>query len=281
MKIGVSTLAFGKKSREQIIQLAEAYDWTIEFSSSFPHSADMADFFKSIKIDRFAHNYFPAPEQPFVLNLASTDHDIRTKSIAHCIQGLEISKQAGADCFSAHAGFCIDPDPKTLGHALTVEQKINRDLNWSLFLESVNLIVREAEHLEMSFYIENNVTARFNLRKDGQEVLLCSSAGELVELYNSINKNNFGILLDTAHLKVSANALNFNKEEAVNELRPYVKYIHHSDNSGDKDTNEPLDDSYWFLSFIRDFKGIIHILEVKNITVKEILNQISLLENHG
>lgn len=274
-------MAFGKSSREEIVQLAENHDWTVEFSSSFPHMPDMVEFFKTIKINRFAHNYFPAPEKPFVLNLASKNREVRINSIEHCLQGLRISKVTGAHCFSAHAGFCIDPDPEMLGNALNVDQPIDRNLNWTLFLESVNEIIKEAKKLNMSFYIENNVTAPFNIREDGQEVLLCSSAEELILLSDAIDKKNFGILLDTAHLKISSNALDFDKDQAVKKLMPYIKYIHHSDNNGEKDTNDSIDPNYWFLKWMKHFIDATHILEVKNIGVKEISTQLSLLKNHG
>lgn len=279
--IGVSTLAFGKTSREDIVDLATKYDWTIEFSSSFPHMTDMVEFFTSIKIKRLAHNYFPAPKTPFVLNLASTNNVIREKSIEHCLQGLKISKEAGANCFSAHAGFCVDPEPENLGNELNVNQPIDRNLNWGLFLESVASIVQKATKMNMSFYIENNVTAPFNLRKDGEEVLLCSTAEELILLSETIDQNNFGILLDTAHLKVSSKALGFNKDWAVEKLKPYVRYIHHSDNNGEKDTNDSLTSKYWFLKWMGDFKDSTHILEVKNIGEQEIKTQLALLKNNG
>ena len=281
MKIGISTLAFSNKNRKEIVALAKENDWTIEFSSSFPYLEDMIDFFIETDIKRLAHNYFPAPKEAFVINLASLDNKIRKRSIDHCIQGLQLTKKCGATYFSAHAGFCIDPNPYQLGRKLDVNVAIDRDLNWKKFLDSVQIILSEAERLNLTFLIENNVTAKFNLRDDGQEVLFCSRAEEMIKFVKEISSNRFGLLLDTAHLKVSSQALNFNKEEAVDKIKQYVKYVHHSDNDGESDTNESISANYWFLSKMSQFKDCIHILEVKNLNTNQINNQLGLLIKHG
>ena len=281
MNMGISTLAFAKKTREEIVVLAKENDWTIEFSSSFPFQEDMIDFFNKADIKRLAHNYFPAPKEPFVINLASANEEIRKCSIEHCIQGLQLSKKCGATFFSAHAGFCIDPDPYQLGKQLDVNVAIDRDLNWKLFLDSVQIILLEAERLGLTFLIENNVTAKFNLRDDRQEVLFCSRPEEMTKLVTEISSERFGLLLDTAHLKVSSQALGFNVEEAVEKIKPYVKYIHHSDNDGESDTNESISSDYWFLPFMNQFKDCTHILEVKNITTNQIKHQLSIMDSYG
>lgn len=277
MIIGISTLAFGKTSKEDIVKIAEENNWIIEFSSSFPHDEGMINFFEKTKIKRFAHNYFPAPKKPFVLNLGSTDEMVRRHSIEHCILGLQLSHKCGAPFFSAHAGFCIDPDPDQLGQKLDVNVNISRRLNWELFIDSIEKILKEANRLEVSFLIENNVTAKFNLREDRQEVLFCSNPDEMIKLVKQIDAERFGLLMDTAHLKVSSKALNFDLIDAVKKIKPFVKYVHHSDNNGERDTNEVLKEDYWFLQHMKEFKDSIHIIEVKDISIETIKNQIDLL----
>jgi len=281
MTIGVSTLAFHQKTREEIVDLAKENDWLIEFSSGLPFQKDMVSFFEQATIRRMAHNYFPAPEIPFVINLASAEEEIRQRSIAHCIQGLQLSNKCGAPYFSAHAGFCIDPAPNQLGKQLDVNVDFDRSLNWKLFLDSLEQVLKEADRLDLSFLIENNVTAGFNLRKDGQEVLFCSRADEMIRLVKEVDSNRLGLLLDTAHLKVSAQTLGFDLERAVEEIGPFVKYVHHSDNDGSKDTNEIIMPSYWFLPWMNGFRECIHILEVKNISSEQIKNQLDLLKTYG
>lgn len=281
MTIGVSTLAFSGMSREDIVRLAKENGWLIEFSSSFPYQEDMAAFFCDTDIRRLAHNYFPAPRDPFVLNLASGDPEIRERSIGHCLQGLRLTRECGMKYFSAHAGFCIDPDPAQLGRQLLVEGPLDREKHWSLFIESIRRILAESREWDVSFLIENNVTARKNLRKDGQQVLFCATPEEMLDLVREIDDPGIGILLDTAHLKVSAASLHFDLDEAVSLIKNDVRYIHHSDNDGEEDTNGPIDGSYWFLPRMGEFADCIHILEVKKMSAGRVKEQLRLLQDHG
>ena len=55
------------------------------------------------------HNYFPPPADPFVLNLGSLDTLTGERSIAHVEQALKWCVALGADRYSFHAGFLLDP----------------------------------------------------------------------------------------------------------------------------------------------------------------------------
>jgi len=97
------------------------------------------------------------------------------------------------------------------------------------------------------------------------------------QLITEINHPRLGILLDTAHLKVSANTLNFSPEKAVKIVTPYVRAVHHSDNAGELDNNQPIKPGYWFSQFMPLFSNIPHVLEVKKQSITAIKKQIQLL----
>jgi hypothetical protein len=115
----VSTLALRRHSPAQIIALAKENRWPLEFSSGMEYAESMEEDYLKADLIRMPHNYFPAPAIPFVLNLASTDETIRTRSVQHCLNGLRLASQSAAPFFAAHAGFCIDPDPAQLGRKAT------------------------------------------------------------------------------------------------------------------------------------------------------------------
>ena len=71
-----------------------------------------------------------------MINLASSNKKIRELSIAHCINGLKLSKKIGAEFYSAHAGFCIDPKPSELGSSLTLTKEYDRESHFKLFINS-------------------------------------------------------------------------------------------------------------------------------------------------
>lgn len=258
-----------------MIAQAKAENFSLEFSSALPYREDMESLFNEYPHSKLVHNYFPAPAIPFVLNLASGDPLVRTQSIEHVLKGLRWSKKANAPFYCAHAGFCIDPRPEDLGQKLTQSTaKIDRNKYWDLFLDSIRTILPIADALDIDFYIENNVTAKMNLNIHGESPLLCSDPNEMEQLIKAVNHPRLGILLDTAHLKVSANALNFSAEKAVKIVAPYVKAVHHSDNKGELDNNQPIESDYWFGQFMPLFSNIPHVLEVKKQSIAAIKRQI-------
>jgi sugar phosphate isomerase/epimerase len=279
MQIAVSTLAFMGMQAEDIVLLAQKSNWTIEFSSGMPYREDMEEFFIHAPVKRLAHNYFPAPKVPFVLNLASSNTEIRNQSIAHCINGLQISKQVGAPFFSAHAGFCVDPNPDELGRKLVLSKPINRKAHWTLFIDSLKIITTKAQELGVKFLIENNVLAAVNVHPDGSNPLLCCDADEMLLMLKEVNHPALGLLIDTAHIKVSAHTLKYNADEAIKKMVDKILCIHHSDNDGSFDTNDKLTVGYWFLPHMKDFKNIAHVLEVKKLNEEEVKQQLNILES--
>lgn len=277
--IYVSSVAFLGKSIEEMTQICKENDFNLEFSSGLPYQEDMERIYLSSTLTRMPHNYFPAPEKPFVLNLGSTDEEIRRISIDHCKKGLNLAKKSNAPFFAAHAGFCIDPKPSELGRKIDVSADVDRTKTKQLFIDSVEEILILADTLAIDFYIENNVIAPFNY--DGVNIFLCTEAEEINWLYETIRHPRLGLLLDTAHLKVSCQTLGLNIKEELQKIEPYIKAFHHSDNDGTKDNNLPLPEDYWFLEYFDDFKNYVHVLEVKSLGVIEIKAQLKLLTGDG
>lgn len=278
MEIYISTLALRRHSPEYMIELAKQNGWALEFSSGMNYRADMELLYNQAEIKRMPHNYFPAPKKPFVLNLASINDDIRAKSIQHCLKGLEISQFSKSPFFAAHAGFCIDPAPEQLGSKIEISSNFDREKHKNYFIDSVKQIVSKAEELNIDFLIENNVVAEFNYKNE-LNPFLCCEGSEIQWLFEEINHNNFGILLDTAHLKVSCQTLNLIIEEEFQIIKNCIRGVHHSDNDGKKDDNCPLTTEYWFFPFMEKYLNIPHVLEVKDLSAFEINQQIKYLNN--
>lgn len=276
--IFISTVAFSGMDIDSIIAKALEHQLNIEFSSGLPYNAGMGDIFLKAPVKRMPHNYFPAPADPFVLNLASINDTLRQRSISMCRQGLELAKAADSPFYAAHAGFCIDPKPTELGRQLAVDQRFDKNTHWEIFLHSVTEILDFADQLEMDFLIENNVIAQFNITSNGVNPLFCCDAEEMQQLCMDIRHPRLGILLDTAHLKVSANTLGFKQEEAFKAVTPLIRGIHHSDNDGLVDNNQPFTQAYWCGPWLHPHRNTTHVIEVKSLTIEEVLQQIALLQ---
>ena len=277
--IFISTVAFRGKLIYEIIEIAKTHQLNIEFSSGLPYHHDMDNIFLKCPVNKLPHNYFPAPEVPFVLNLASTNTNIRKQSIEMCKKGITLAKEAGSLFYAAHAGFCIDPNPEELGRQLSVNVALDKNNHWDIFISSIKEILVHSERLQLPFIIENNVITEFNLTATLENPLFCCDSYELLKLNKVINNPLFGILLDTAHLKVSAKTLSLNLKDEFINLIPIVKAVHHSDNEGLKDSNNPFDEHYWCGRLLSRLNDIPHVIEVKDIEITQIKNQINLLQN--
>lgn len=275
----VSSLAFLGVPINEIIQICERNLFNLEFSSGIPYLNRMEEIYIEADLQRMPHNYFPAPEIPFVLNLASGNEKIRNLSIDHCKNGLRISKISNSPFFAAHAGFCIDPNPEELGRKITFSDNFDKSFHESLFESSIKEILEFADSLNVNFLIENNVLAPFNY--SGVNPLLCCDSEGINSFFEKINHSRIGLLLDTAHLKVSCKTLDLDKEIELSKIKHHIRAIHHSDNNGEMDDNQSLDLDYWFLKHMNQFNTLVHVLEVKNLSVEEVKRQISLLEDFG
>lgn len=280
MEVAVSSIAFLGKPVEEFVNACIQHNFIPEFSSGMPFRDDMESVFLNAKTKKkYAHNYFPAPEVPFVLNLASANKEIRKKSIAQCIKGMQLSEKAGAPFFSAHAGFCIDPNPNELGQQLSRAKSIDKNMHWNIFIDSIHEVLKESKATGLGFLIENNVLAKMNVYEDGTNPLLCVESNECKKMISDVNDKRIGLLLDTAHAKVSAKTLGFDKVNFFNELIDVTQCIHHSDNEGEFDNNLSITVDYWFLALMKNYSSILHVLEVKKISVPEIHTQLALLTN--
>ena len=275
----ISTLCFTGTPISKILDKANNNNFNLEFSSGLPYNPNNINFFNNFnKNFKLLHNYFPAPKVPFVINLASQSKEIRELSLTHCLKNIELSAKNKIDFYSAHAGFCIDPQPDSLGKFIQIEKKFQRSHHIDIFLESLNKILTFAESLNVNFYIENNVVSKQNyIDNKNVNSFLCCDAEEINYFFKEINKNNFGLLLDTAHLKVSSSTLKLDKVKEVEKILDKIKVIHHSDNDGKVDSNEPIDNEYWFLKFKKYYSLWDHVIEVKNIDTDTINKQIELL----
>ena len=279
LRFAVSTMVFGGHTLEEMIRLAMDHDLTLEFSSGLPHRPDLEDLYRKASCARLSHNYFPAPEKPFLLNLSSLNDELWQLSIDHCRKGLELAEVTGAPFFSAHAGYCGDPDSRDLGKKMTTVYPDRRSKYWERFLEAVHELAAEAERRNVKFLIENHVVIAENTAGENHP-FLCATADEILRLRAEVGPS-IGLLLDTGHLKVTARSLGFDPSEFVLEVVDVVECIHHSDNDGVRDTNERLTLDYWFLSHMPIFRHVLHVLEAQPMPLEELFAQRNLLASAG
>lgn len=280
--IYLSSLIFNKDREhlDTICKSAIKWNLPLEFSSNVSFTSKNIKEFISYNARKLIHNYFPGDKNNLVLNLASSNDDIRTKSIDFCKRNIDLTSQYSTrNIYSIHIGFCIDPNFSELGNKIRVKNEFNRRKNYDIFINSVKDLCMYASSLNTELFLENNVITQQNLINNRNPLLGCE-ASEIISMMKDIDMPNCKLLLDTAHLKVSANSLNKNLQEEVNLLLPFIGGIHHSDNNGKIDSNGSIDSSYWFLEFLNhdSLKGnILHVVETKNNEIEEVFKQYNVL----
>lgn len=182
----------------------------------------------------FLHNYFPPPTEHFVLNLASMDDRLYRCCIEHCKRAIDLCRKLGSDRFGVHAGFLIDFSPQEAGKRIGLRKLNDRQAALARFCEAWRLLQQEAGD-DVRLYIENNVLSHSNAATYGDEnpFFLTDYAG-YQELGRMIEYN---LLLDLAHLKVSAHSLGHNFQDQVAMLMPLTDYLHVSGNDSLHDQN--------------------------------------------
>ena len=220
------------------------------------------------------HNYFPPPKDPFVLNLGSLDSLIGERSIAHVEQAISWCVALGADRYSFHAGFLLDPRVDELGKRIPSRDLFDRDECIEVFVSRVSRLAEIAEKAGVGLMIENNVLSAKNAVEFSTNPLLMCDPQECQKIMGLLPAS-VKQLIDVAHLKVSANSLNFDPSKMFDLCHERIAGFHLSDNNGMEDSNKPFADDSWFWPHLKAGVGYYSV-EVYGSTPDQLLQQANL-----
>lgn len=273
--IYVSSAASAKKRiGEAVRELAELGFTNIELTGGTKYYDGYQEELRKLKeefnLNYLTHNYFPPPEQPFVLNLASLNDDIYKKSIEHGRRAIALSKKLKAKQLGFHGGFFIDIRVKEIGQKLTKDRLFNQEKAIERFCEAFNILKNEAGDA-VKLYVENNVFSQINARTyEGENPFMITHYESYLELKKLMD---FNLLLDVAHLKVSSTSLGLDFEKELEKMIAVSDYIHLSENDGLHDLNQGFLENGETLQKLKEFN-----FEAKTLTL-EIYNQTAKLWN--
>ena len=229
------------------------------------------------------HNYFPVPKVPFVFNLASLNKEIVKRSIDHAIKSIKLASNLGLKDYSFHAGFLLDPQVNQLGKIIDGRKLYNREESTNMFIKNLGIIFEYSQKYNINLLIENNVLSKKNYNQFNCNPFLMADCENTELILNSIS-NKIKLLLDVAHLKVSSNILQFNKFKFIEKFKNRIGAIHLSDNDGNSDTNDCINDKSWFCDIFRKLNININnydfTLEINNENIKVLKNQIVILKKN-
>jgi sugar phosphate isomerase/epimerase len=277
--IYISTGGFRGRTADAVsAELLNAGTKSIELSGG-EYSATLLDDLRALTSDiRFqVHNYFPPPADPFVLNLGSLDTQVGERSIAHVEQALEWCTALGADRYSFHAGFLLDPKVDELGKRIPSRSLFDRDECIEVFVSRVKRLAEVADRSGISLMIENNVLSAKNAREFPTNPLLMCDPRECHEIM-ALLPGNVKQLIDVAHLKVSANSLNFDAPKMFEVCQERIAGYHLSDNNGLEDSNKEFGEDAWFWPHLKTDVGY-YTVEVYGCTPEQLFQQSNLVRS--
>lgn len=223
---------------------------------------DLLELKEKYNLSYLCHNYFPVPEKPFVLNLASLDDETYTRSIALTKEALEVSRVLGGSKYAVHAGFRIDIPVSQIGKKIEKIDFNDELTSWERFVKSVDGFFNLPSSIER--YIENNVLSAANYTSyQGKNPFYVTDKASWFQLKNEVPEAQ--LLLDVAHLKVSCHSLGLKFEDELRTLALSTNYIHLSDNDGLSDSNQAISKNTNWLSLMKELplsKENIYTLEV-------------------
>jgi len=223
------------------------------------------------------HNYFPPAQEPFVFNLASQNQALRDISIAHVKQAIHWARQLNHKRYSFHAGYLLDPDPAELGQRIAKRQLFDRQAGLTTFIEQVTALAEYAQSQGVELLIENNVLSAGNYREFEGDPFLAATPQEALHVMQNTPAN-VSLLVDVAHLKVSAQTLGFDPAEMFRLCEPHIRAYHLSDNDGTRDSNESIRQDSWFWPYLKPDLDY-YTLEIYNVEPEAIQEQVVMTQS--
>lgn len=279
--IYVSTGAFKTKKICEILEIAESIDIkNIELSSGldYDENTEIIVNNNAKKFNFLVHNYFPRPKKDFILNLAAQSEKDAIRSMDLAKRAIELVSEANIPVYSLHCGFAFEGTGAELGSSSQLSLKRNKiEQVESDFIKRLQQICEYAKEKNVNLAIENNVVAEY-AAKDYSELYLGVHAKNLLEIVEKVNCDNLGILLDLAHLKVTARNLKLDWLEEAEKLLTKIMVVHISENNSIADENKKLTMNTCFKEFLKKLKNKPIVLEVYNLEPFEIVEQINILE---
>ena len=224
------------------------------------------------------HNYFPPPEESFVLNLASSDDATVKLSHAMATNAVDLLTKLNGNIYSVHPGFVTDPTGFG-GISFTFpppKSPKDRIVAMERFISNLRSLASHAEKQNIQIIVENQVIDR-----DLNGKILLDTASEFLDLFRSIPSSALGMLLDTGHLNVTSKTLGFDRIEFIELLAPHIRAMHIHDNDGTADYHRPIKPDSWILEVLKHplLKSVPAVIEAKFESLQDLQRHFFWLED--
>jgi endonuclease IV len=222
------------------------------------------------------HNYCFPIEDEIILNLSSQDKCLREQSIDYICRAIERCHNCDINMYTFHAGFRTDP---SLSLAFPSHDIPDYKTCFETFVESVRRVIDNTKQYDVEIGIENNVVTDTNTIDETPLLMFCQP-GEFSMLFECIDEMNLGVLLDTGHLNVSAETLNYSKQIFVEEISEYIDAFHLHWNNAKEDAHDPIIEEDFVFELLSKFPEATVVIEGKYSDIEHLKRDIRWIKNN-
>lgn len=202
--------------------------------------ADLQKYKTEYGLNYACHAYFPPPKEDFVVNLASCNDKIYKRSVEHYEKCIEMLDRNDIRVLSIHAGFLVEITTQTIGRKIANPIIYDEKEAYCRFCEAYRHIAALCRQNQIDFYLENNVLSCENYMEfHNRNYLMMTDYASIQKMAEQLE---FKLLLDLGHLYVSSHTLKLSYDEQCEKLKPYIKWVHVSENNGIADMHQPLEE---------------------------------------
>jgi sugar phosphate isomerase/epimerase len=258
----------GTRSLQKILEVYSAQGiLKVELSGGLEYTPNVVGLLSNYpKMNFIIHNYFPPPSEPFIMNLAAQDENVREKSLGVCKRAIDLCSQFGWKLYSFHPGFRVE---STLGlnFALSSIDLVPYDAAFSRFTQSIEEISAYARSRGVKLALEN--------LEHQNEAYMMTRPEEFVKFREVFPE--VGVLLDLGHLKIASRRLGFQEKDLLSAVEDNIVEVHIHENNGEKDLHlEPLRGA--MMSGLGSLECETVVLECRGLNIERIILNLSALE---
>lgn len=239
----------------------------VELGSSHEYIGGVKDVLKEhFDMNFIVHNYFPPVKEPFIMNLAAQDEQIRSNSITICKRAIDLCNKFDYSLYSFHPGFRMK---KTLGLNFDMNSNyiVPYDAAFEAFCLSVEDISAHAKKKGVNIALEN--------LEHQNRAYMMTRPWEFIRFLDNFPE--VGVLLDVGHLKIASQKFGFSIKDFVKSVKDNIFAVHLHENDGESDLHlEPLNSN--LLNYLENINCDIFVLESRNLSIDRIMKNVNFLE---
>lgn len=242
----------------------------VELGSTHCPEPDLASKLIVLGMSYLVHNYFPPPLERFVANIASSDPDIRKRSLDHGKMSMSFCAEIGAHLYTFHPGFVTDPQGESRGgqnydFRFTAQPMTSSTYRESFdrFLEGTGILVKHARREGVALAVESQGSIA------QADHLLLQRPEEFESFTRAFSRKDIGLNVNLGHLNLAARVYAFDRLDFMRRFAENVVALEISHNDGQNDDHAALRRDAWYWPVITNelLDGAYKIFEGRDLPI--------------